>query len=102
MLGLKLIRPSAIVLVTFFVQAVAAAQISAQPTTNLPSHLPTETNRPVTISGSVVLEDGTPLAEPVEVQRVCGNIVRGEVTSDSSGKFTILLDGERSLSPFQS
>jgi len=77
------------------------AQISAQPTTNLPSHLPTETNRPVEISGHVALEDGTPLNEPVEVQRVCGNIVKGEVYSDSRGNFTILLD-DKSIPAFQS
>lgn len=77
------------------------AQISAQPTTNLPSHLPSETNRPVEISGHVVLDDGTPLTEPVEVQRVCGNIVKGEFYSDSRGNFTILLD-DKSIPAFQS
>lgn len=79
----------------------AMAQISAQPTTNLPSAYPTETNRPVTITGRIVLEDGTPLAEPVEVQRVCGNVVRGDVYSDSKGKFTVLLD-DKSNQSFQS
>src|SRR5690348_10513298 len=77
------------------------AQISAQPTTNLPSNLPTETNRPVTINGRIVLDDGTPLSEPVEVQRVCGNIVHGEVYSDSRGNFEILLD-DKSNPSFQS
>ena len=72
--------------------ASGAAQISGQPTTNLPSSMPTETNRPVSISGQVALDDGTPLNEPVEVQRVCGNVIHGEVYSDSAGKFTILLD----------
>jgi tetratricopeptide (TPR) repeat protein len=68
------------------------AQISAQPTTNRPSDLPTETRRPVSISGAVVLDDGVPLSEPVQIQRVCGNIVHGENYSDSRGKFTIWLD----------
>jgi len=68
------------------------AQISAQPTTNRPSDLPTETRRPVSISGGVVLDDGVPLAEPVQIQRVCGNIVHGENYSDAKGKFTIWLD----------
>ena len=68
------------------------AQISAQPTTNRPSDLPTETRRPVSISGAVVLDDGTPLSEPVQIQRVCGNIVHGENYTDSRGKFTIWLD----------
>src|SRR5262245_28661626 len=72
--------------------AVSWAQISAQPTTNLPSNMPTETSRPVSISGQVVLEDGTPVAESVQVQRICNNVTRGEVLTDSRGKFTILLD----------
>lgn len=76
------------------------AQISAQPTTNLPSAFHTETNRPVTISGQVALDDGTQLTEAVEIQRVCGNIVKGEVFSDSRGRFTILMD-DKSLSTFQ-
>ena len=77
------------------------AQISAQPTTNLPTEMPTEANRPVSISGQVALADGTPLAEPVELQRVCGNVVKGEVTTDSKGRFTILLENDN-LTSFQS
>jgi hypothetical protein len=79
----------------------AAAQISAQPTTNLPSGLPSETNRPVSISGRIVLEDGTALAEAVEVQRICGNVVKGDTFSDSQGKFIVFLD-DRSTAAFQS
>jgi Tfp pilus assembly protein PilF len=77
------------------------AQISAQPTTNLPTDMPTEASRPVSISGQVALDDGTPLAEPVELQRVCGNVVKGEVTTDSKGRFTILLENN-TLTTFQS
>jgi tetratricopeptide (TPR) repeat protein len=74
---------------------------TAQPTTNLPSAFPTETRRPVSISGEVVLEDGSPLAEPVDLQRVCGNIVRGETTTDARGRFTIQME-ENSTIGFQS
>jgi tetratricopeptide (TPR) repeat protein len=73
---------------------VSFAQISAQPTTNLPSAFPTETNRPITISGRVLQEDGTPLSENVEIQRVCGNVVRHEAYTDAKGKFNILLDSQ--------
>jgi tetratricopeptide (TPR) repeat protein len=73
------------------------AQISAQPTTNRPSDLPTETRRPVSISGAVVLDDGSPLTEPVQVQRVCGNVVLGENDSDARGKFNIFIDDESSI-----
>ena len=76
------------------------AQISAQPTTNRPSDLPSETRRPVSISGAVVLEDGAQLAEPVQVQRVCGNVVYGENYTDARGKFTIWID-ENSIIGFQ-
>jgi len=101
MLALKIFRMLLGNFLLLFSSIAAIAQISAQPTTNLPSQLPTETNRPVEISGHVVLDDGTPLTEPVEVQRVCGNIVRGEVYSDSHGNFTILLD-DKSIPAFQS
>jgi tetratricopeptide (TPR) repeat protein len=54
--------------------------------------MPTETRRPASISGQVVLEDGTPSREPVEILRVCGNMVRRETYSNEKGKFTIILD----------
>src|ERR1700742_850799 len=73
------------------------AQISAQPPTNRPSDLPTETRRPVSISGAVVLEDGSPLSEPVQIQRVCGNIVHGENYSDSRGKYTIWMNEDSGI-----
>ena len=73
------------------------AQISAQPTTNRPSDLPTETRRPVSISGAVVVEDGSPLAEPVQIQRVCGNVVHGESPTDARGRFTIWIDEDTGI-----
>jgi tetratricopeptide (TPR) repeat protein len=88
-------------LLTQFLGTLAFAQISAQPTTNLPSAFPSETNRPVSISGRIVLEDGTALAEAVEVQRICGNVVKGDTFSDSQGKFTVFLD-DKSTAAFQS
>jgi Tfp pilus assembly protein PilF len=83
---------AACLIVGFSYPRYLCAQISAQPTTNLPSALPVETRRPVSISGAVVLEDGSPLPEPVKIQRVCGNIVHGENYTDSRGRFTILID----------
>ncbi len=78
-------------IVSVFFSIPAGAQFSAQPSTNLPSGMPTETRRPVNINGEVVLQDGTPLAEPVEIQRVCGNVVRRETSSDAKGKFSIVI-----------
>jgi TolA-binding protein len=70
----------------------ALAQYSSQPSTNLPSSMPTETRRPASISGQVVLEDGTPAREPVEIIRVCGSMVRRETSSNEKGKYSIILD----------
>jgi tetratricopeptide (TPR) repeat protein len=97
----KLSRLLLVLLLNQLLGSVVFAQISAQPTTNLPSAFPSETNRPVSISGRVVLEDGTALAEAVEVQRICGNVVKGDTFSDSQGKFTVFLD-DKSTAAFQS
>jgi len=70
---------------------VAYAQYSGQPSTNLPSEMPTETNRPVSISGQVVLEGGTPLTEPAAILRVCGSMTHREVVTAADGKFTVIL-----------
>ena len=88
---------AACVISVFSHSKYVCAQISAQPTTNRPSDLPTETRRPVSISGAVVLEDGSPLAEPVQIQRVCGNVVHGENYSDARGKFTIWIDEDSGI-----
>jgi Tfp pilus assembly protein PilF len=69
----------------------AMAQISAQPSTNLPSQMPTELNRPVSINGQVVLEDGTPISETVAILRVCGSLVHRETTTGPNGKFSVIL-----------
>jgi TolA-binding protein len=67
------------------------AQYSGQPSTNLPSQLPTEMNRPVSITGQVVLEDGTPMSETVAILRVCGSLVHRETTTGTKGKFSVIL-----------
>jgi tetratricopeptide (TPR) repeat protein len=46
------------------------------------------------------LDDGTQLAESVQVQRVCGVVVYGQEYSDAHGKYTILID-ENSTRGFQ-
>jgi tetratricopeptide (TPR) repeat protein len=69
----------------------ALAQISAQPSTNLPSQMPTELNRPVSINGQVVLENGTPISETVVILRVCGSLVHRETTTGPNGKFSVIL-----------
>src|SRR5688500_2635026 len=48
-------------------------------------------NRPVFLSGKVVMDDGTPPPESVVIERVCGSIVRPEAHTDSKGRFSFQL-----------
>ena len=47
--------------------------------------------RPIFLSGKVVLEDGTPPPDPVEIERVCSGVVRPEGYTDFKGRFSIQL-----------
>ncbi|MBI3208593.1 MAG: tetratricopeptide repeat protein [Candidatus Solibacter usitatus] len=46
-----------------------------------------EINRPIFISGKVVMEDGTPPPESVTIERVCNGNPRPEAYTDSRGRF---------------
>ena len=60
-----------------------------QPGTGFPN---TQTERQVLyISGSVVLQDGTPPPEPVAIERVCGGSSHKEGYTDSKGHYQIQL-----------
>jgi len=48
-------------------------------------------NRPVFLSGKVVMDDGTPPPESVVIERVCGAITRPEAYTDSKGRFSFQL-----------
>ncbi len=50
-----------------------------------------DTNRPIFISGKVVLDDGTPPAEPVTIERICNGNGRAQGYTDSKGRFQIQL-----------
>ena len=52
--------------------------------------------RPVIVSGKVVLEDGTPPPDPVKIERVCSGQAVPEGLTDSKGRFTIELGSDRS------
>ena len=56
---------------------------SARPSTDPP--------RPIFLSGRVVLEDGTPPPDLVEIERVCDGVSRPEGYTDSKGRFSIQL-----------
>src|SRR5687767_9674838 len=48
-------------------------------------------NRPVFLSGKVVMDDGTPPPDSVVIERVCGSVVRPEAHTDSKGRFSFQL-----------
>lgn len=50
-----------------------------------------EMQRPIFISGKVVLDDGTPPPEPVVIERVCNGQPRPEAYTDSKGRFSFQL-----------
>src|SRR5438477_12742139 len=101
-----------LLLVVIFVFCVTmAAQRSGSPgpsttggtRTNTPSSTPnlpqpgngypnTQTERQVLyISGTVVLQDGTPPPEPVAIEKVCGGSAHKEGYTDSKGHYQIQL-----------
>lgn len=47
--------------------------------------------RPIFLSGKVVLDDGTPPPEPVNIERVCNGRVRLEGYTDTKGRFSFQL-----------
>lgn len=50
-----------------------------------------ELQRPIFLSGRVVLEDGTPPPEPVVIERICNGQPRPEAYTDSRGRFSFQL-----------
>jgi tetratricopeptide (TPR) repeat protein len=49
------------------------------------------TQRPIFLSGKVVLSDGTPPPQSVVIERVCNGTVRPEGNTDSKGRFSFQL-----------
>ena len=50
-----------------------------------------EIERPIFLSGKVVMDDGTPPPESVVIERVCGGNPRPEAWTDSKGHFSFQL-----------
>jgi hypothetical protein len=50
-----------------------------------------EMERPIYLSGKVLMDDGTPPPEQVVVERVCNGVVRPEGYTDSKGRFSFAL-----------
>jgi tetratricopeptide (TPR) repeat protein len=47
--------------------------------------------RPIFLSGKVVMEDGTPPPDSVVIERVCNGVARPEAYTDSKGRFSFQL-----------
>ena len=56
-----------------------------------------EFQRPIFLSGKVMLADGTPPGEPVTIERVCWGHRRPETYTDSKGRFSFQLGDKHSL-----
>ncbi len=61
------------------------------------SRFPEMQNRPIFISGKVVLEDGTPPPDSVTIERICNGNVRPEGYTNSKGNFSIELGRNSNL-----
>jgi tetratricopeptide (TPR) repeat protein len=60
-------------------------------TTNPADSFPQDTQRPIYLTGKVILEDGTPPPDSVTIERICNGVVRPEGYTDSKGRFSIQL-----------
>jgi tetratricopeptide (TPR) repeat protein len=56
-------------------------------------------NRPIMLSGKVMMEDGTPPPELVLIERVCNGVARPEGYTDSKGRFNFQLGQNNALLP---
>jgi tetratricopeptide (TPR) repeat protein len=56
-----------------------------------------EIQRPIFLSGRVMMEDGTPPPEPVVIERVCNGQPRPEAYTDSKGRFSFQLGQNTNL-----
>lgn len=56
-----------------------------------------EIQRPVFLSGKVMLDDGTPPPDSVVIERVCNGIARPEAYTDSKGRFSFQVGQNMSM-----
>jgi tetratricopeptide (TPR) repeat protein len=61
------------------------------PNTQNPNNRFPDQQRPIFLSGKVMLDDGTPPSEPVTIERVCNGNPRAEAYTDSKGRFSFQL-----------
>lgn len=56
-----------------------------------------EFQRPLFLSGKVMMDDGTPPPEPVVIERLCGSVRRPEAYTDSKGRFSFQVGDNRAM-----
>jgi tetratricopeptide (TPR) repeat protein len=62
----------------------------SRPPTSIPN--PSQDfNRPIFLTGKVILDHGVAISQPIPVERVCNGTVRREGYTDSRGNFSIML-----------
>lgn len=60
---------------------------------------PSETARPIFLSGKVMMDDGTPPPEPIVIERICNGNPRPEAYTDSKGHFSFQLGQQMGMMP---
>jgi Flp pilus assembly protein TadD len=65
-----------------------------------PIQAPDRLDRPIMLSGNVITADGSPLPEPVSIERVCNGRVVREGRTDFQGYFTISISTGQGPVPF--
>ena len=56
-------------------------------------------NRPILLSGKVLMDDGTPPPESVIIERGCNGVARPEGYTDSKGRFSFQLGQNSAMMP---
>lgn len=73
-------------------------RVPTQPQRNpMEERIPTFENRPIYLSGKVLMEDGTPPPESVVIERVCNGRPKPEGYTDSKGRFSFELGRNQSM-----
>ncbi len=62
--------------------------------TQQPQQFPDAAPRPIYLSGSVRLADGSPPPAGVMIERVCNGVARPEAYADSKGNFSLMVGGQ--------
>src|SRR5689334_2644890 len=68
-----------------------------RPMPTLPNPTQPEFNRPIFLSGKVVLDRGMAITQPIPVEPVCNGTIRRKGYTDTKGNFSIMLGDNNTL-----